>query len=127
MALFKNNYIGESPTVNIGSFKSADKGIEVVWYFDELKRSDIATYYKNNKIEYAIEKNCSCQGEIQVTDTFIKLIYNDKGSVGSISKRIILYLKDEKHPTVIKNDRGIDIFNPKLGFIELKFTGIAVS
>ncbi len=118
MALFKND------TINIGNIKPQAK-IEVFWAFEELKRSDIATYLENGVRVYAIEKNCSCQGETKISDAGIALVYNDKGLEQVIDKSIRVYLDNGNMPVRVKNDRGIEEFNSQLGSLQLKFTGTA--
>lgn len=120
MPLFKYD------TVNIGSIKAGAQKISVFWEFEELKRKDIAIYQDNGKMSYAVEKNCSCQGEIMVSDTGLLLQYNDKGFVGPIDKTIKIFLADESKPVIIKNPKGVDEFNPELGWVVLSFKGSAV-
>lgn len=111
-------------TINIGTIKAHSQGVRVFWAFDELKRKDIAVHNENGKISYAVEKNCSCQGEVLVSDAGITLEYNDKGFVGNIEKSIKVYLADPAKPVIVKNNKGVDEFNQELGFITLKFIGI---
>ncbi len=111
----------KSTEINIGTIKANSKNNPVQWEFDELRRTDIATYLDGNKWEYAIEKSCSCQGEVQVSDAGISLSYNDKGTRGLITKQITVYLTDPNKQTKIINDRGESIYNPELGYQILKF------
>ena len=113
-------------TINIGEIKAGSKKVNVFWAFDELKRKDIAVYEEGNKTSYAVEKNCSCQGEVRVSDAGIFLEYNDKGFIGNLDKSMKVFLADPNKPVIVKNAKGIDEFNPDLGFITLRFTGSAI-
>lgn len=112
-------------TINIGTIKAGSKGVKVFWAFEELKRKDIAVYEENGKTQYAVEKNCSCQGEILVSDAGLTLEYNDKGFVGNLEKTMRVFLADPTKPVIVRNQKGVDEFNPELGFITLKFIGVA--
>ncbi len=119
MALFKYD------TINIGNIKAQSKQT-IFWQFDEAKRSDIATFTQNGIIQYAVEKNCSCQGTVKVSDSGLFLEYSDKGWIGDVEKEIKVFHSLPGEPVMVKNDRGIDVFNPKLGYTVLKFTAKVV-
>lgn len=121
MALFKKN------TVNIGKIKKGQQGISVYWEFDELRRSDIATYTDaNGTLQYAVEKSCTCQGEVLALETGLTMIYNDKKNEqksSSFKKQITIYLADPSKKVRVINERGLEDFNKTLGHIVLYFEG----
>ena len=115
MALFKNREI-EVGNIPAGSIR------QIIWEFDEIKKSDIATYFENGKWEYAIVKNCSCQGEVLISEKTLNLQYKDKGFKGRVTKEIKVYLTNGDMPIRVTNERGIIDFNQNLGHIMLTFT-----
>ncbi|MCC6818562.1 MAG: hypothetical protein IT245_06715 [Bacteroidia bacterium] len=116
MALFKNT------KVNIGTIKSGSSHT-VTWDFEELKKADIGEYFENGKWEYAVFKNCSCQGEVLISEKQFTLEYKDKGlKDGEFTKEVKVYLKNGNMPIRVQNDRGIMVFNEQLGSITLYFT-----
>lgn len=121
MALFKKNKI------DIGTIDCGQQGINVLWEFEELNRSDIAVYKdENNVFQYAIEKTCTCQGSIEVSDRGITMIYNDKGLEENkpIERQITVYLADPTKNVRVNNERGVQEFNQTLGSIKLYIEGI---
>lgn len=114
MGLFKEEII------DLGTIK-AKSSKEVVWHFDELKKSDIGLYFENNKWNYAVYKTCNCQGEILISEKTLNLIYTDKGFAGDLTKNITVYLKNGDMPIRVQNERGEMVFNQSLGFITLYF------
>lgn len=115
MALFKNDHL------NIGTIKPNSRHT-IKWEFDEMKRLDIATYKDDQGImQYAIYKPCSCQGDAKVSDSGITLEYSDQGHKGKKEKYITIYLTNNKIPVRVKNEKGVEEFNPDLGYINLKF------
>lgn len=114
MALFK------SDEVDIGTMK-AKSTREVIWEFDEIKKDDIGLYFEDNKWQYAVEKNCTCQGEVLISERTLNLQYHDKGFAGDLTKTIKIYLKNGDMPIRVQNERGETVFNQHLGFITLTF------
>lgn len=120
MALFKSN------KVNIGKIKKGQKNVPVYWEFEELRRSDIAIYKDENGVDqYAVEKSCTCHGEVLVSETGVTMMYNDKEVEDKTSfvKQITMYLKDPTKNVRVINERGVEEFNKNLGFIVLSFEG----
>jgi len=121
MALFKKN------TVNIGVVKRGQQGVPVFWEFDELRRADIATYTDaNGVLQYAVEKSCTCQGEILCSDKGLTMMYNDKAEEkksGQWKKHITIYLADPVKKVRVINERGLEDFNKTLGWLTLYFEG----
>lgn len=121
MALFKKD------TVNIGKIKKGQQNIPVYWEFDELRRVDIATYTDaNGTLQYAVEKSCTCQGEILVSEEGLVMTYNDKAEEKKSSpfkKQITIYLADPSKKVMVINDRGLEDFNKTLGHKTLYFEG----
>lgn len=121
MALFKKN------TVSIGKIKKGQQGVPVYWEFDEIRRNDIATYTDaNNVLQYAVEKSCTCQGEVLASEKGLTMTYNDKESENKTSpftKQITIYLADPTKKVRVINERGLEDFNKTLGHIVLYFEG----
>ncbi|HNG68639.1 MAG TPA: hypothetical protein PLP63_06830 [Saprospiraceae bacterium] len=121
MALFKKN------TVSIGKIKKGQQGIPVYWQFDEIRRKDIATYTDGNGVlQYAVEKTCTCQGEILASEEGLTMMYNDKKDENKTSpfkKQITIYLADPTKKVRVINERGLEDFNKTLGYIVLYFEG----
>lgn len=106
-------------TIDIGEIKAGSKDNKVEWFFEDLKKDDIASSIdKNGKIQWHVVPSCGCTASIQVTDNSIVALYNDNGNhIGKIDKKITVYFKpdDSSTPIKAKNEKGVEVYNPLLG------------
>lgn len=120
----------KSLTVDIGDVKAGSSKNIVEWEFAEITKSDIAyTVDKNGKIHYSVVPSCGCTADIKVTDTSIIAEYKDAGNhIGAINKKVTVYFKpeDESVPIQVTNEKGVKIYNKKLGAVTLFFNANVV-
>lgn len=110
------------------TIKPGEDKVRVEWFYDKLKREDIAIDEKTNK--YAIFPGCSCTANFDVDDEKIVAYYKDssgKSFSGKIGKNVKVFLNDGK-PLWIKNEKGVVSQNTSgKKYILLTFEGIVQS
>lgn len=83
----------------------------IFWPFqDGIGPNDIA---KNKEGKYAIKPGCGCVAEITVNTDGIYALYKDQGSDKDkeFSKYIRVFFKDDLTPLIVKNERGVEVYN----------------
>jgi len=77
----------------------------------------------------AIGFSCGCTGTPEIMGNALRVLYNDGGNVsGKITKSITVYYKPPNEDVLVrvKNERGVEVFNPELSKTVLVFTATAV-
>ena len=110
-------------SVNIGDIKPGSIN-KVEWVFDQVKKSDIAI---NPNGTYAIVPACGCTANFEVLEDKIVANYTDNGNtLGPIGKSVTVYYNDVGVETMLKNKKGVDVYNPALGKTVLMFSANVV-
>ena len=117
--LFKSTV---AETVDI---KAGQKNVNIEWPFEDLKPHELATYKDssgNDKL--AIAFGCGCTGTPELLSDRLCVKYNDSGNnKGLVSKALTVFYKDsEDTPVRVRNEKGVEIFNPNLGKTVLTFS-----
>lgn len=114
MALYKET------SVNVGDIKAGQQNVKVEWFFDQLKKEDLAVTPEG---KYAIQPSCGCTANFDVLDDRIVAHYNDGGNnVGLVSKAVTVYYNDAHVDVMVKNTKGVETYNPALGKTVLMFS-----
>ena len=111
--------------VDLGQIKAGSIGVKVEWEFKDLKLSDLASYTDTQgNLKYAFRKSCGCTADLEFSEKGIVAKYTDTTKLGTKNKSITLFLapKDKSIPTMIKNNKGEDIFNPILDSVVISFS-----
>lgn len=119
----------KSTTVNVGEIKKGQKNVVVDFEFDSLRPDEIATYVdaKGNEVP-AIGFSCGCTGTPEIFPDKLRVLYNDGGNVsGAITKSITVFYKPATDILIrVKNERGVEVWNPELSKTVLVFNATAV-
>ncbi len=115
----QNKYF-ENTHTNAGTIKAGTKNVKMSWAIKDGMDSEIEH----------IKPGCGCTDAL-IDGNVVNAKYHDSSDVSVINsnnsksilvtKSLTAYLKDGK-PLKVKNDRGLEIFNPDKKSIRLTFT-----